>query len=74
MSYTDVRCLNTTIVEGQIERHQSRLASRETRDGLTDTHIVKSLDGTEMVWKWQCDSRAREGLREASRRDKAMRS
>ena len=29
--------LNTTIVEGPIERHKSRLASRETGDGLTGT-------------------------------------
>ena len=31
--------LNTTIVEGPIERHKSRLASRETGDGLTGTPI-----------------------------------
>ena len=33
---SDVRSLNTTIVEGPIERHKSRLASGETGDGLTD--------------------------------------
>ena len=33
-----VRSLNTTIVEGSIERHNSRLASRETGDRLTGTY------------------------------------
>ena len=34
---SDVRSLNTTIAEGPIEKHKSRLASRETCDGLTGT-------------------------------------
>ena len=51
---SDVRSLNTTIVEGPIERHKSRLASRETGDGLTGTaHVVGKLEpdriGAEMV-------------------------
>ena len=33
----DVRSLNTTIIEGPIERHKLRLASRETGDRLTGT-------------------------------------
>ena len=40
VAYTDVRSLNTPIVEDLIERHKSRLASRETGDGLTSTQIV----------------------------------
>ena len=38
---SDVHNLNTTIVEGPIERHKSHLASRETGDELTGTYIVK---------------------------------
>ena len=34
--HSDVRCLNTTMNEEPIERHKSRLCSRETDDGLTD--------------------------------------
>ena len=34
--HSDVRCLNTTMNEDPIERHKSRLSSRETDDGLTD--------------------------------------
>ena len=33
-AHSDVRNLNTIIVEGPIERHKSRLASREIGDGL----------------------------------------
>ena len=46
VAYTDVRSLNTPIVEDLIERHKSRLASRETGDGLTGTHSGGSLDRT----------------------------
>ena len=42
----DVRSLNTT-VEGPIGRHKSRLASRETDDGLTDTYSGVRSYGTE---------------------------
>ena len=35
---SDVRSLKTTIVEGPVELHKSRLASRETGDGLTGTY------------------------------------
>ena len=45
--------LNTTIVEGPIERHKSRLASRETGDGLICTYREGKLGpdriGTEIV-------------------------
>ena len=34
---SDVRSLNTAIVEGPIERQKSRLAWRETGNGLTST-------------------------------------
>ena len=51
--------LNTTIVEGPIERHKSRLASRETGDGLTGTHSGGSLDRTETVPKSPRERRAR---------------
>ena len=71
---TDVRSLNTPIVEGPIERHKPRLASRETGDGLTGTYSGRSLDRAKKVLKWLHERRARAGLREASRRDKAMRS
>ena len=67
--------LNTTIVEGPIERHKSWLASRETGDGLTGKFIRGSLDRTESsVPKWSRQRRARADLGEASRRDKAVRS
>ena len=59
---SDVRGLNTTIVEGPIERHKSRLASRETGDGLTGTHGGGSLDRTESVPKWSRKRRACAGL------------
>ena len=65
---SDVRSLNTTIVEGPIESHKSRLASRETGDGLTGTYSGESLDRTESVPKWSGERRARAGL------DKAVRS
>ena len=71
---SDVRSLKTTIVEGLIERHKSRLESRETCGGLTGTYSRGSLDRTESVPKWSRERRARPGLREASRRDKAVRS
>ena len=70
----NVRSLNTPIVEGLIERHNSRLASRERDNGLTDTHSGGSLDRTESVPKLSRERRARACLREASRRDKAVRS
>ena len=68
-AHSDVRSLNTTIVEGPIESHKLRQASRETGDGLTDTYSGGSLDRTESVPKWSQELRARAGLREASRRD-----
>ena len=71
---SDVRSLNTTIVEGPIEHHKSRLVSRETGDGLTGTYTGGSLDWTETVLKSSRERLARAGLREASRRDKSMRS
>ena len=71
---SDVRSLNMTIVEGPIERHKSRLASSETGYGLTGTYSGGSLDRTQSVPKWSRECRARAGLREASRRDKAVRS
>ena len=61
-------------MEGLIERHKSRLASRETGDGLTGTYSGGSLDRTESVPKWSRERRARTGLREAPGRDKAVRS
>ena len=64
--------LNTTIIEGPIERHKSRLASRETGDGLTGTHSAGSLDQTESVPTWSRKRRACAGLGEASQRDKGM--
>ena len=39
-AHGDVHSLNTTIVEGPIERHKSRLGSRKTEDGLTGTYQV----------------------------------
>ena len=66
---SDVRSLNTTIVEGSIERHKPRLASRETGDRLTGTYSGGSLDRTESVPKCSRERRALAGLREASRRD-----
>ena len=50
--------LNTTIVEGLIDRHKSRLASRETGDGLTGTQSGGTLDRTESVPKWSRKRRA----------------
>ena len=47
-----------------MERHKSRLASRETGDGLTGTHSGGSVDRTETVPKWPQERRARAGLRE----------
>ena len=49
--------------------HKSRLASRETGDGLTGAHSGGSLDRTESVPNWSRERRARAGLREASRPD-----
>ena len=63
VAYTDVRSLNTPIVEDLIERHKSRLASRETGDGLTGTFSGGSLDRTESVPKWSRERRVRVGLR-----------
>ena len=60
---SDVRCWNTTIVKETIERHKSRLASRETGDGLTGTFSGGSLDRTESVPKWSRERRVRVGLR-----------
>ena len=60
--HSEGRSLSTTIVEGQIERHKSRLASRETGDGLTGTHGGGSLDRTESVPKWSRKRRACAGL------------
>ena len=47
---SEVRRLNTTIVERPIERHKSGLASRETGDGLTGTYSGGSLDRTELLY------------------------
>ena len=69
---SDVQSLNTTIVEGSIERHKSHLASRETGDRLTGTYRGGSLDGTESVPKSSRERRARARLREAFRRDKSV--
>ena len=66
--------VQTTIVEGPIECHKSRLPSRETGDGLTATYSGGSLDRTESVPKWSRKRRACAGLRKASQRDKAIRS
>ena len=71
---SDVRSLRTTNVEGPIECHNSRLASREPDDGLTGTYSGGSLDRTETVPTWSRERRARPGLKEASRRDKIIRS
>ena len=71
---SDVHSLNTTIVEGPIERHKSRLALRETGDGLAGTYSGGSLDRTESVPKWLRERRARAALRETSQRDKAAHS
>ena len=71
--HSEGRSLNTTI-RGPIERHKSRLASRETGDGLTGTRSGGSLDRTELVPKWSRKRRACAGLKEASPRDKPMRS
>ena len=54
--------------------NKSRLASRETSDGLTGTHSGGSLNRTESVPKWSRKRRACAGLGEASQRNKAMRS
>ena len=69
-----IRSLNSTIVEGPIERHKSWLAARETGDGLTGTYSGGSLDWTESVAKWSRERRARPGRRGAPGRDKAVRS
>ena len=71
---SDVRSLNMTIVEGPIERHKSRLASREIGDGLTGTSSGGSLDLAESVAKWSRERRAQPGRRETRGRDKAVRS
>ena len=68
------RSFNMTIVQGPIERHKSHPAARVTGDGLTGTHDGWILDRIESVPKWSRKRRACAGLREASRRDKAMRS
>ena len=68
---SNIVVLTSTIVEGPIERHKSRLASRETGDGLTGAH--SSLDRTEAVPKWSRKRRVFAGLMEAAQRDKAMR-
>ena len=64
---SDVRSLNTTIVEGPIERHKLRLASRETGDGLIGTYSGGSLDRVQSVPKWSRERRAGAGLREVKR-------
>ena len=66
--------LKSTIVEGPIERHRSRLASCETGDGLRGTHSGRSLGRTESVPTRSRTRRACAGLRTVSQRDKAMRS
>ena len=64
--------MNTTIVEGPIERHKSRLAIRQTGDRLTGTYSGGSLNRTESVPKWSRERRARAALREAPGRDIAV--
>ena len=59
---SDVRSLNTNILEGPIERHKSWLASRETSDGLTGTYSVwgkltPDRIGAEMVERAACACR-----------------
>ena len=71
--HSEGRSLNTTI-RGPIERHKSRLASRETGDGLTGTRSGGSLERTELVPKWSRKRRGCVGLRESSQRDNDMRS
>ena len=73
-AHSDVRSLNTIIVEGLIERHKSRLASRETGDVLTGTSSGGSLDRTESAPKLSRERQASAGLREPPRLDKAVRS
>ena len=73
-AHSDVRSLNTTIVEGPIERLKSRLASRETGDGLTATWSGGSVDRTESAPKWSRERRARAGLTEPPLWDKTVRS
>ena len=59
ITFSDTGCvhsegcsLNTTIVEGPIERHKSRPASRETGDRLTGTYFGGgSFDRTETMQK-----------------------
>ena len=48
---SDVRTLNTTIVERPIERLNSRPASSETGDVLTGVYSGGTLDRTESVPK-----------------------
>ena len=52
----------------------SRLASRETGDGLTDTDSGGSLNRTESVARWSRERRACPGRREAPGLDKAVSS
>ena len=66
--------LDTSIVVGPIERHKSRLAPLETGNGLTGTPSEESLERAESVPKWSPKHRAYAGLKEASQRDKVMRS
>ena len=63
---SDVCGLNTTIVEGPIERHKLLLASHETGDGLTVKYSGGSSDRTESVPKWSREHRAHAGLKEVS--------
>ena len=74
LTATFLRSLNTTIVEGPIERHNSRPASRETSDGLTGTYSGGSLDRTESGAKWTREQRAHPGWRGAPGQDKVVRS
>ena len=59
------------MVEGPIERHKSRLASREAGDGIIGTKCGGVLDRTETVPKWSRQGRARAGLREDSQGTKS---
>ena len=70
--HSDSCGLSTTNVEEPIEGHKSLLVPRETGDGLTGMERGGISDRTETVPKWLRERRARSGLREASRRDKAM--
>ena len=69
--YGDIHRLNTTIVEGPIERHKSPLGSRETGEGVTGAYYGRSVDPNESLPKLSREWRARAGLRKAPGRTKS---